>query len=117
MKETVCPNCGKPLTGDMVRSSNVPCQFRCGHCRERLYEYKVSAPIMLVSLAVIVLLIYLLLLLRNAAGSMIPAVQHVPMAIFALVCAYPVFIVSERMIAKYVIQNGNIIYRGKRKGT
>lgn len=52
---------------------------------------------MLVSLAVIVLLIYLLLLLRNAAGSMIPAVQHVPMAVFALVCAYPVFIVSERM--------------------
>lgn len=51
MKETPCPNCGKPLTGDMVRSSNVPCQFRCGDCRERLYEYKVSAPIMLVSLA------------------------------------------------------------------
>lgn len=72
---------------------------------------------MLLSLAVIVLLIYLLLLLRNAVGSMVPSVQHVPMAIFALVCAYPVFIVSERMIAKYVIQNGSIIYRGKRKGS
>lgn len=72
---------------------------------------------MIVSLALIVLLIYLLMLLRNAAGSMVPAVQHVPMAVLALVCAYPVFIVSERMIAKHVIQNGKIIYRGKRKGS
>ncbi|MCI4171215.1 hypothetical protein MMJ17_26825, partial [Bacillus spizizenii] len=43
MKETRCPTCGKPVTGDMVRSSNVPCQFRCGPCRERLHEYHVSA--------------------------------------------------------------------------
>ncbi|MCI3988279.1 hypothetical protein MMJ63_28905, partial [Bacillus vallismortis] len=66
---------------------------------------------------VIVLLNYLFLILRDAVGSPLPAGQHVPMAVFALVCAYPVFIVSERMIAKYVIQNGIIIYRGKRKGS
>ncbi|MBL3615599.1 hypothetical protein JMN16_21565, partial [Bacillus sp. RHFS18] len=46
MKETTCPNCGKPITGDMVRSSMIPCQFQCGHCHVKLREYKVSAPIM-----------------------------------------------------------------------
>ncbi|MED4857343.1 hypothetical protein [Bacillus atrophaeus] len=117
MKETLCPNCGKPLTGDMVRSSNIPCAFRCGHCRERLHEYKVSAPIMIAALALIVFLIYLAEIIRNAVSPILPAVQHIPVAVFALVCAYPVFIVSERLMAKYVISNGKIIYKGKRKGS
>ena len=54
MKETTCPNCGKPITGDMVRSSMIPCQFQCGHCHVKLREYKVSAPIMAAAIAITV---------------------------------------------------------------
>ena len=111
MKETTCPNCGKPITGDMVRSSIIPCQVDCGHCHVKLREYKVSAPIMAVAIAITVLLIYLVQMARTAVMPMFPAARYVPAAIFALVCAYPVFIVSERLIAKLVVTKGHIIYR------
>lgn len=111
MKEATCPNCGKPITGDMVRASIIPCQFNCGNCHVRLREYKVSAPIMAVAITITVLLIYLVQMARTAVIPMLPAARYIPAAVVALLCAYPVFIVSERLIAKLVVTKGNIIYR------
>ncbi len=66
---------------------------------------------MAAAIAITVLLIYLVQMARTAVMPMFPAARYVLTAIFALVCAYPVFIVSERLIAKLVVTKGHIIYR------
>ncbi|WP_249712763.1 hypothetical protein, partial [Bacillus cereus] len=77
--------------------------FQCGHCHVKLRDYKVSAPIMAAAIAMPVLLIYLVQMARTGVMPMFPAARDVPAAILALVCAYPVFIISERLIAKLVV--------------